>query len=230
MVFGHSMVPPDGVGEAALTLENLMKFLTSTILAFTALAATATAGSTSVPGGMSAQGGWAGFYAGAFAGYGFGNFNDYVYDGYYGNPVSGASFGGRLGYNINVANNLLLGVEAEGLIANESGANPNWSVTYHVNNEITGLARVGFDLGNFMPFAAAGVTQASVSEDYGTAVSASRTGFALGAGIETKLSERLAGRIEYRWADYGIIPEDNNWYSLHVTDSSLRAGLSYYLN
>lgn len=178
------------------------------------------------------QNNWAGFYAGVNGGYSFGDFRDEVYDGYYGNKVEGASFGAQIGYNF-VSDNTVFGVELEGDLANVSGSNPNyesWDQAYYKDKSISVLGRLGVHLGSYMPYTTAGYSYAALSDKANDA-DANQSGLTVGFGTEMALDGKLVARIEYRYTDFGTIPETNvGWYELQVTDTTIRAGLSYHFD
>lgn len=170
---------------------------------------------------------WSGFYIGANAGHSFANMHDEIYDGYYGNKLSGLSAGGQIGYNV-VVNKVVFGVEAEGDFDGVKGSNGNWDVAYHKNKSVSVLGRLGLDSGSFMPYVTAGFSAASLSDSLGDKTS--RSGWTAGVGAEYVLADNLVGRIEYRFTDFGSIPNSGEWYQLHATDSTVRVGISYYFH
>lgn len=167
---------------------------------------------------------WTGLYAGAQIGVGFAPFTDEIYDWYGGSP-QGALAGGYIGYTIPLAGKWLAGIEADAAWDDINGAS-QWTATYHVDWDASLRARIGYDLGQMMPYVTAGISMAGTSSAYyGTTYPFTRTGFTVGAGSEFALSPRFSTRIEVRYSDYG---STDYGYVLHVTDTSLRAGLGYH--
>lgn len=161
-------------------------------------------------------------------GYSGSNFHDYVYDGWYGNWASGYSYGGQIGYNFALGQSkIILGIEAEYDKDTVSGKNLNWSITYHKNASTSLLGRVGISLGSYMPYILAGKSFGSLSYDAESTVE--YPGWTAGVGSEIALTNNLVGRVEYRYSDFG-----STWriggYDLHIVDSTVRFGLSYYFH
>ncbi len=65
-------------------------------------------------------------------------------------------------------------------------------------------ARLGYDMGTFMPYVTAGLagTQLKFTDGVNSAKKF-RVGYTLGAGAETMLTENISARLEYRFSDFG---------------------------
>lgn len=142
---------------------------------------------------------WAGGYAGILTGYGWGdgsieNFGDENFDG--------ARFGGFVGYNWDLGNQLVVGLEGD--------LNYDWNEETIGGADVdTGLnwsarARVGYAMDRALLFAAGGYTGTNVSAD-GGGVNDDDTlhGWTIGAGVDYALTDRMFTRIEYRYNDFG---------------------------
>jgi outer membrane autotransporter protein len=94
--------------------------------------------------------------------------------------------------------------------------------TYSVNWDGSLRARLGVDMGQWMPYAEVGVAFANVT-DNNVPVTEVRTGWTAGVGIEFMLADQLSTNVEYRYADYGTGSSGNR-----LTDNSIRVGLNYH--
>lgn len=155
---------------------------------------------------------WTGGYVGGQIGYGWGKSRfDVLLNGYELKP-RGFLGGVYAGYNFDLGNSVVLGVDAD--------------VTYNdVNKKIdTGLetlktelrwsgavrARAGYAVDRFLPYIAGGVAFGQVKNNY--SVSAlnrsfsdknTLTGWTIGAGVDYAATDNLIVRLEYRYTDYG---------------------------
>ena len=171
---------------------------------------------------------WSGLYVGVNGGYSYGYFKDEEYGGWYGNSVSGYSYGGQIGYNFGLGQSkTILGIEAEYDKDTVSGANKNWSITYHKKSSTSLMGRLGLGLDSYMPYAIAGFSSGSLS--YDTESTVDYPGWTAGLGTEIALTNNLVGRVEYRYSDFG-----STWhlggYTVHIFDSTVRFGLNYYFH
>ena len=117
----------------------------------------------------------------------------------------------------------MFGIEAQGAWANASGSivpvsvPPPSQASFKVSSNIDWLAtvtgRVGFALGNALPYVEGGWALAgeSYSGDLtvlGTSIpiagsSGQRSGWVVGAGVEWPISDRWTARLEYNFMDFG---------------------------
>lgn len=144
---------------------------------------------------------WAGGYAGILTGYGWG---DGEVEGIAGTEsFDGARLGGFVGYNWQMGNQLVLGLEGDlnydwneetvaGFADVESGL--NWSAR----------ARVGYAMDRALLFVAGGYTGTNVSAE-GTGFDEDDTlhGWTIGGGVDYAVTDRMFTRIEYRYNDFG---------------------------
>ena len=170
---------------------------------------------------------WTGFYAGLNAALNKGSFEDEVYDGYYGNGVDGSAIGGQIGYSFAV-DDFILGAKIDATLDHVSGANSNWDVSYSKNSTVSVLGRVGLMKGAYMPYLTGGYSVATVSDSGESTLTMS--GWTVGVGADYVLAKNIVGEIEYRFSDYANTPDGDGWYELHVTEPTLRAGISYYFH
>lgn len=141
---------------------------------------------------------WTGGYAGILTGYGWGDGEVAGFD----ENFDGARFGGFAGYNWDLGNQLVVGVEGDlnydwneesvGALDVDSGL--NWSAR----------ARVGYAMDRALLFAAGGYTGTNVSAE-GAGVDEDDTlhGWTIGGGVDYALTDRMFTRVEYRYNDFG---------------------------
>jgi outer membrane immunogenic protein len=143
---------------------------------------------------------WTGFYAGGLLGYGWGNADtdngDFDADGFLG--------GAFTGYNYQLPNNVVVGVEGDVTYGDQNGSGgiPNTSVENDWNGTLRG--RLGYAFDRFMVYGTGGLAVGRVEASQG-GVSDSTTaiGWTAGAGVETAITDNIIGRVEYRYTDLG---------------------------
>jgi len=210
---------------------------------------------------------WGGVYAGINAGYGKGDFattstqlsaNGLIVNDS-GQNIDGPVVGGQIGYNYQFVNKVVAGVEADMDYADvrisgypnssttnisiSSGAssayNFNISARTGVNWLGTVRARLGYAIGNFMPYFTGGLAYGNTSIDtnytslssqyygppnwtaqtnnYGTVVSGVfgnvQAGWAAGAGAEFKVADNWSLRGEYLYTSIGGLPATSTIYN-----------------
>jgi len=183
------------------------------------------------------QASWTGPYVGVDLGYMFGSTS--VVDagvvtetGAATDGIIGGVFGG---YNWQVDNNWIAGIEGDISLANVHGngviiqPTPN---SYDLNWAANLRGRVGvLVMPDTLLYAAGGVAFTDLRFTEGgtsTPTGVVRTGWTIGAGVEHAFTDQLFGRVEYLYADYGKVtygttPDD---YVIGFTASTVRAGLS----
>lgn len=163
---------------------------------------------------------WSGAYAGVQLGHGWGK-SRYVdsIGGHANIDPTGFLGGVYVGYNHQLDNNLVIGVDADIAYADMSGS--AYLYEEGVNEDLIGegrvrwtaaaRARLGYAMDRFMPYIAGGIAfaryDASMSFTFDPAIgsfgSHTRTGWTIGAGAEYALNDRLVLRGEYRYSDFG---------------------------
>jgi outer membrane immunogenic protein len=141
-----------------------------------------------------------------------------------------AVFGGaHLGYTV-VSGHVAAGVEAEVNGASASGRFVYGGLpgSYAQNLFGSADARLGWVSGQVMVFALAGYAWSTLEGRYaGADVSASRSGYDVGAGLEYALTERFSWRIEYRYYDFGRENFGVAPFAARIADNVVRASVSY---
>lgn len=176
---------------------------------------------------------WTGPYVGVNIGYGGGDFK-YPFSGTTDaagtNPVTGRARqssagvlgGGQLGYNLQMPNGVVLGLETDIDAADiggnssfssvtASGTNTSSGVNSRINYLGTVRGRIGkpmFD-GRFMPYVTGGFAYGGVRNSVNfngagfTANTQTQTGWTAGAGAEYALNRHLSFKVEYLYVDLG---------------------------
>lgn len=194
---------------------------------------------------------WSGFYVGAEAGYVWGNSTlDAGAPGFSAPIDPKGAFGGVFaGYNYQLQNNLVLGVEADANFADAKSSNNAFSpplLGETANGDLrwfgSARLRAGYALDRFLPFVTGGVAFADYSGEadaigFGGTISGkindTHVGWTIGAGLEYAITSNLTTRIEYRYSDYGhksrsvlfAFPGDPS--GLDLTTNDVRVGMSY---
>jgi outer membrane immunogenic protein len=145
---------------------------------------------------------WTGPYAGITAGYGFGGDAD---DTTAGNSIGTDGFlgGAFLGYNVELGNGMVAGVEGDVGYSGVKGTNAGTEVKSGVDGSLR--ARLGYTISpDILLYGTAGgaAKRTSVTEG-GIKDSETQLGWTAGAGTDIKFTEQLFGRVEYRYTDYG---------------------------
>jgi outer membrane immunogenic protein len=146
---------------------------------------------------------WSGPYLGVQGGYGWGTGES---AGGFDESFDGGRFGGFVGYNWQMSNGFVAGIEGdvnydwnEETVASTLGAA---DVETGFSGSVRG--RVGYAMDRTLIYAAGGWTATEVNAD--TAVGSfddTLHGWTLGAGVEHAFTDNMFGRLEYRYNDYG---------------------------
>ncbi len=155
---------------------------------------------------------WSGFYAGLNAGYGGSNDNQLVdpSEPFWGVSPSGGFAGGQIGYNWQVNPHLVLGVEAD---IQGSGISDSQDDPYgaHYSSDLTYFgtlrARIGYAAGAWLFYSTGGFAYGGLhkfSNDWGPqSFDGSATGYAVGAGVEYRLTPAWSIKAEYQYLNFG---------------------------
>ena len=185
---------------------------------------------------------WNGAYIGGQVGYGWGK-SDFSGDLYtYGDVKPDGFLGGLYaGYNFDLGNNVVLGIDgdityndvSEGidiydgdLAVGSFESKMRWSGAVR--------ARAGYAFDRFLPYIAGGVAFGNVKNSgdiYGIGFSESKTltGWTVGGGVDYAATDNLILRLEYRYTDYG--DKDVDFAGLSVNNdfktNEVRLGIAY---
>lgn len=160
---------------------------------------------------------WTGFYVGGHAGYGGGSFgpdtNPLPQQGvFFPHSITGLIGGYQAGYNLQLANKWVLGVEAD--ISFTSTLDLPKLVPAPFNTTFdyfgTARARVGYAFGTWLPYvtggAAWGRTRIDLNDADGAVVGKKarmHPGWVAGTGVELAMGGGWSGKVEYNYIDLG---------------------------
>lgn len=162
---------------------------------------------------------WAGLYVGAQLGYATGKANNA--------NISGFLAGGQAGYNFQV-DKAVFGLEAD---LSYSGIDyRGFADTFRQKWLMSGRARIGYSFDRFLPYVTGGLAYSTATMKAPTGKSDNgHTGFVLGVGAETMLTDKVSARVEFLHYRFGAetyaIPLATR--STRITTNALRFGLNY---
>ncbi|MDL2410690.1 porin family protein [Rhizobium calliandrae] len=146
---------------------------------------------------------WAGAYAGIRGGATFVNGDfDIPGVGSRSDDINGGGIGGFIGYNWQFQNNVVLGLEGD--------LNYNWNKKtiapgIDVGTDIDGSirARLGYAFDRALLYAAGGWEATRGFVDTGSKDTSTFNGWTIGAGLDYAFTDKIFGRLEYRFTDFG---------------------------
>lgn len=142
---------------------------------------------------------WTGGYLGGVLGYGWGSANVKSGPKFDADGVTGGVYGG---YNFQPSGNFVFGFETDILASGMSGKKGGVRVDNDWNGTIR--ARAGFAVDRFLVYGTGGLALGNVETKIpGSKDTSLRTGYTVGGGIETALTDTIIGRVEYRYTDLG---------------------------
>jgi high affinity Mn2+ porin len=190
---------------------------------------------------------WTGFYFGGHVGYGLGNARATLSDPFVmgSHGAFGSLYGGiQGGYNYLLPSRVLLGIEADISFPNYlgsddiawSGITPTTFIQEKIDYLGTLRGRMGYTFGHWLVYATGGfawsqgrfLQSPGVSDD-ADKVLRTRTGGALGTGIEVAIAPDWTSRIEYLYRRFGtanvVFPSDTHYASM-LDIHTVRVGLN----
>lgn len=194
---------------------------------------------------------WSGMYIGAAVGYGWSDpevsFDavpnasvEYDLDGFLGGIYAG--------YNYQMPNNIVVGVEADINYSDIDGdgdaiqggvVNPGYAGTARIEWQGSVRGRIGYAFDRILPYFTAGVAFGEIEENFfnvPTTVTATFsdtfTGWTVGGGLEYAVTDNIILRGEYRYTDFGSedFPEVSPYsdpHELEVETHDVRFGVAY---
>jgi high affinity Mn2+ porin len=158
---------------------------------------------------------WTGFYVGGHFGYGGGSLGPGT------NPlpelgvlfphsVTGLIGGYQVGYNRELANRIVLGIEADSTFTSpvdQSALGRMPPVPFNGTIDYVGTARgrIGYAFDRIMPYVTGGFgwghTRAFINDGSGASVGFSQPGWTAGAGVEFAVSGNWSAKLEYEYVD-----------------------------
>jgi len=189
---------------------------------------------------------WTGYYVGGQIGYATGTTaaldnngtpsTDIDYDGFLG----GVTFG----YNHNI-NKFIIGAEGDYSFASVSGSGdggPGWGCgtpdvcTFEVKQLATVRVRFGYDFGNILPYATAGIAYGKTSGELGGCPTGwcgedTQTGSVYGVGAEFAINAKLSAKVELLHVDLGTSTfgpgNGGAGFQADFNFNTVRAGVNY---
>lgn len=160
---------------------------------------------------------WSGLYVGGHAGYGGGSFgpgtNPLPQQGiFFPHSITGLIGGYQAGYNLQLANKWVLGVEADISFTSPLDRPKLVPAPFHTTFDYFGTARgrIGYAFGTWLPYvtggAAWGRTRIDLNDANGDVVgnkSRMHLGWVAGAGVEFAMGGNWSGKVEYNYIDLG---------------------------
>ncbi|OYW31626.1 MAG: porin, partial [Azorhizobium sp. 12-66-6] len=166
---------------------------------------------------------WTGFYIGGNAGYAWGNGKEAAnLDGL---EPDGWFAGGQVGYNFQLVNNVLIGLEADFQGGDISGgANGLDSKLDYFG---TVRARLGYAFDRVLPYVTGGLAYGkNTISDYAWSESNTHVGWVAGAGVEYAITNNWTARAEYMYVDLGSKTYDTIGSDAGVAGSTARLGVN----
>jgi outer membrane immunogenic protein len=209
-------------GRPAAAALGLMAFL-GTVPAFAADAVMEEPPAPAVPMEEPPVNTWSGPYAGVSLGYAFaGETEDETFD----NSVDTDGFllGGFAGYNYQVGN-IVAGAEADIGYSWEDGSNAGLTSESGVEGSLR--ARLGYVISpSVLLYATAGGAAKDLEVSAaGDSDSNTMIGWTAGGGADVMVTERVFGRVEYRYTDFGSDTFDLGGTSAEVSDKNHRVSV-----
>lgn len=199
---------------------------------------------------------WTGFYAGGQIG---GSWSDTDVKGHsavidytksFSPDPSGFIGGLYAGYNFDIGNNVVLGIETDWVWGD---MDENDKFTYNTVGDVVSSklkekwagatrARVGYAMDRWMPYLAGGVAYSKVDSNYrlksskgdvypmySASGSDTLTGWTIGAGVDYAMTDHLILRAEYRYTDFGDedYSKNNIKYNVDYKTNDFRVGVAY---
>lgn len=172
---------------------------------------------------------WTGFYVGVNGGGGWGrsNVSAPLASGDF--NTSGGVIGGTLGYNYQMGQ-AVFGVEGDLDWTNLRGSSVCGGLSCETRNSWLGTARgrIGYAFDRFMPFVTGGAAFGDIKNSVASVGDArsTKTGYALGGGLEAALNGPWTAKVEYLYADLGrgasLLGSDTRFNT-----NLVRAGVNY---
>jgi high affinity Mn2+ porin len=191
---------------------------------------------------------WTGFYVGGHFGYGGGSFGPGT------NPIpsEGALFphsstgvigGFEVGYNRRLANNVVLGIEADASFpspTDQVALAGRASTAYNTTIDYVGTVRgrIGYAFGRFMPYLTGGLAwghpHVEINDGSGAVVAHDQVGWTAGLGAEFAVSGNWTAKLEYDYVDLARRNYDLGGFGLPTVAVApqlhlVKLGLNYQL-
>lgn len=185
---------------------------------------------------------WSGLYFGLNVGAALGSFQGGAYQLFGSNPT-GVLGGAQVGYNYQIAPNLVIGGEADFNGSSVSSSNTLPFFGFNGAAQMTALftarGRIGYTMDRAMFYLTGGLAVASLHAQindfraipFWGAGSAWQAGWTLGGGMEYALTNNVSAKVEYLYTSIG----SNDYFTnspvptrLGIDFSTVRAGVNYH--
>ncbi len=174
---------------------------------------------------------WTGFYVGINGGGGWGrsDFSPPFASGSF--NTSGGLVGGTIGYNWQMPNNLVLGLEGDVDWSNIRGSSlcgAGFSCSVRNDWLATARGRLGYAIDRFMPYVTGGAAFGNIKTNISGLAGADTTkvGWTVGGGVEYAFAGPWSAKLEYLYVDLGrggsVLGSDARFNA-----NIVRAGLNY---
>lgn len=191
---------------------------------------------------------WTGLYVGVHGGYARSHSSfDFVAAGTGASQNGNGGFiGGRIGYNYQLPNNLVLGVEGEANWGSIKGSTAcpgaGFTCGHKINAFGSVVGRVGYAFDRLLVHVNGGVafadaryqaTNTATGALFGTGYKSGFVGWTLGAGVEYAITSNLIASVDYKYYDFrsktsGLAAVSGiSAGRFHPTMHTVRAGLTY---
>jgi len=171
---------------------------------------------------------WTGFYIGANAGYAWGTGEGALDSELLDLSPDGFIGGGQIGFNYQLGNNVVVGVEAD-----FQGGDVKDSA-YGVQSQLdyfgTVRARLGYAMDNVMPYVTGGLAWGKNevrNEVLGLKSDSTSVGWTVGGGLEYAFNNNWTVKGEYLYMDLGEDYYDSIGLDAGLSASIVRAGINY---
>ncbi|MBT9368608.1 outer membrane protein [Rhizobium sp. CSW-27] len=145
---------------------------------------------------------WTGPYIGLLGGYGWAN-GDFSGAAIGSDDFDGGRLGGFVGYNWEMSSGFIVGIEGD---VNYDWNDNDYAGGFSAGTDWSGSVRgrVGYAMDRALLFAAGGWTAANGFVD-GPGIDSEETfnGWTVGAGVDYAFTDKMFGRLEYRYNDFG---------------------------
>jgi outer membrane immunogenic protein len=176
---------------------------------------------------------WTGAYLGVQAGLAFGSSSTTVRGrGSRSADADGGTIGVYGGLNAMVAGNWVVGAETDLNWNGQSGTAVIGGQGYKGSSDFNGTvrARVGVSFGSIMPYATGGLAFADTTvKSQNAELSDTKLGWALGAGVEGMLTNRVTAKLEYMYIGMDSVSGTMRGrnVSSEISTNLVRAGVGY---
>ncbi|MCB4769385.1 porin family protein [Ancylobacter sp. Lp-2] len=169
---------------------------------------------------------WTGFYLGGNTGYAWGSSNGDIDN--LGIDPSGWFGGGQIGFNYQLGNNVVIGIETD----LQGGSIKDTAYGYESKLDYFGTvrARVGYAFDTVLPYVTGGFAygKTKVTDQLlNWSESSTQTGWTIGAGVEYAFLPNWTVKAEYLYVDLGDDYYDNLGATAGTNLNIARVGLNY---